>query len=175
MQQFSPSDTHVVEFRQTIEDRLRRRVLESIEEVSEKELEKALGCLRYERTAARGAHEAGNAQPSSSICAECKAAPSSSANAPVHSATLYGHPRLGGAGHAACDAASPPPPNANPWPPRSLPAPAKSTASGRFPPPLAPPAPVRSPPAAPDGPSGERHRGRQLGGLPHSPPVLAAR
>jgi putative transposase len=59
MQQLTTTDTQVVEFRRVIEDRLRLRVLEAIEEVLEEELEEALGCPRYERSAVRRGYRNG--------------------------------------------------------------------------------------------------------------------
>jgi transposase-like protein len=59
MQQLTTTDTQVVEFRRVIEDRLRVRVLEAIEEVLEEELEEALGCPRYERSAVRRGYRNG--------------------------------------------------------------------------------------------------------------------
>jgi putative transposase len=59
MQQLTTTDTQVVEFRRAIEDRLRLRVLEAIEEVLEEELEEALGCPRYERSAVRRGYRNG--------------------------------------------------------------------------------------------------------------------
>ncbi len=59
MQKLTMTDPQVVEFRRAIEDRLRGRVLEAIEEVLEEELEEALGCPRYERSSLRRGYRNG--------------------------------------------------------------------------------------------------------------------
>jgi transposase-like protein len=59
MQKLTMTDPQVVEFRRAIEDRLRGRVLEAIEEVLEEELEEALGCPRYERSSIRRGYRNG--------------------------------------------------------------------------------------------------------------------
>lgn len=46
MQKLTMTDLQVVEFRRAIQNRLRRRVLEAIEDVLEAEVEEALGCPR---------------------------------------------------------------------------------------------------------------------------------
>ncbi|MFQ5931993.1 MAG: IS256 family transposase [Nitrospiraceae bacterium] len=55
----SISKGELVEFRQDIENRLRRRVLETIEDVIEEELEEALGCGRYQRVDQRRGYRNG--------------------------------------------------------------------------------------------------------------------
>lgn len=59
MQKLSTTDPQVVEFRQEIENRLRQRVLEAIEDVLEEEVEEALGCRWYERGASRRGYRNG--------------------------------------------------------------------------------------------------------------------
>ena len=59
MQKLTTTDSQVVEFRQEIENRLRLRVLEALEDVLEEELEEALGCPRYERSSIRRGYRNG--------------------------------------------------------------------------------------------------------------------
>ena len=49
MQQSTISEEKIIEFRQSIENQLRKRVLEAIETVLEEEIEQSLRCGRYER------------------------------------------------------------------------------------------------------------------------------
>lgn len=53
------SKSELVEFRQDIENRLRKRVLETIERVLDEELEESLGCSRYERVDQRHGYRNG--------------------------------------------------------------------------------------------------------------------
>jgi len=59
MQKLTTTDSQVLEFRQEIENRLRLRVLEALEDVLEEELEEALGCPRYERSSIRRGYRNG--------------------------------------------------------------------------------------------------------------------
>jgi len=59
MEKLSTTDPQVVAFRQEIENRLRRRLLEAIEDVLEEEVEEALGCQWYERGLSRRGYRHG--------------------------------------------------------------------------------------------------------------------